>query len=192
MNKEFTRELIRLAGILLAVTLIVGAALGAVNGVTADRIKEVKAQKTQDAMSAIIKDCTFEQVDYTGDNEMIRAVYTAKDASGAYAGLCVKVAPTGFGGEVGTIVGISPENAVLGVEIVESVETSQLGSKAGDDNWNAQYDGKKGPFTVVKNQATGENDIVAISGATITSNAVTLGVQTAVDFATTYHAEVSK
>lgn len=192
MNKEFTRELIRLAGILLAVTLIVGAALGAVNGVTIDRIAAVKAQKTQDAMSAIIPNCTFERVEYTGDSDLIREVYAAKDASGTYMGLCVKVAPTGFSGEVGTIVGITPDNKVIGVEVVESTETAQLGSKAGEKSWNSQYNGKGGPFVVVKSRAAGENDIVAISGATITSSAVTRGVQAAVDFAVSYNAEVGK
>jgi electron transport complex protein RnfG len=63
-------------------------------------------------------------------------------------------------------------------------ETPGLGSKTQDPKFLDQYRGKKGPFTVVKGSAKAEGEIVAVSGATISSKAVTNGVFEAVKTAT--------
>ena len=173
MQNPYVQEIIRLALPLLIITVIVAGVLGAVDAITADKIAELAVQKTQHAMGAII------------------SVYTAS-VGGQYAGMCIRVSPSGFSDVIEMIVGISPENTVLGVEIVSSSETSGLGSRASEDEWRAQFVGKTGPLTVQKNTATGENDIVAITGATITSRAVTEGVQTALDYAAAHQPEVSE
>ena len=79
--------------------------------------------------------------------------------------------------------GIDGQGAVLGVRIVELSETPGLGAKADDAKWLAQYQGTSGQLNVVKAATGNESDIVALSGATITSKGVTAGVQTALDFA---------
>ena len=62
-------------------------------------------------------------------------------------------------------------------------ETAGLGAKAKDEAFNGQYDGKKTdkPLEVAKGSASGDNQILAISGATISSTAVTNGVNAAID-----------
>lgn len=187
----YVREIVSLGGILLIITVIVAGILGAVDGITADKIADIKVQKTQEAMQGIIAGGSFEAVDFTDDTGVIQEVYSAT-VNGEYAGMCFKVAPNGFSGVIGIIVGVSPENQVLGIEIISSSETSGLGSRASEEEWRGQFVGKSGPLTVQKNVASGENDIVAISGATITSRAVTSGVQAALDYAAQHQPEVAQ
>ena len=85
------------------------------------------------------------------------------------------VAPRGFGGEIVMIVGVNTEGVVTGVVITEMSETAGLGAKADDPSFLSQYVGKSGSLTVVKGNA-GETQISAITGATVTSRAVTDGV----------------
>ena len=167
---------------LLVIAVIVAGCLGAVDAITADKIAEINAQKTQAAMSEIIPGGSFTSIEFADTTGLIKEVYTA-EVDGQPAGLCMKVTPGGFGGTIEIIVGVSPENQVLGLKIVKTSETSGLGTRADEPEWRAQFVGKTGPLTVQKNVATGENDIVAISGATVTSKAVTAGVQAALDFA---------
>lgn len=191
LQNPLVREVIHLAGTLLIITVLVAGCLGAVDAITADKIADINAQKIQRAMNEIIPGASFEPAELTGEPGVIKAVYTAT-AAGRHAGLCFEVSPNGFGGALGLIVGISPENTVLGVQVVSSTETSGLGSRASEPEWREQFTGKSGPLTVQKNAASGENDIVAISGATITSKAVANGVQAALDYAAANQPEVSK
>lgn len=190
-QNSFAREILRLAGTLLVITLIVAGCLGAVDAITADKIESLALEKIQRAMNEVIPGGSFEEIEFTDDSGLIQAVYTAT-VSGEYAGMCFEVSPNGFGGAIGLIVGISPENTVLGVQVVSSTETSGLGSRASEPEWREQFVGKTGPLTVQKNVASGENDILAISGATITSRAVSSGVQAALDYAAAHQSEVSK
>ena len=150
-QNPFVREIIRLAGTLLVITLIVAGCLGAVDAITADKIESLALEKIQRAMNEVIPGGSFEQVEFSDDSGLIQAVYTAT-VSGEYAGMCFEVSPNGFGGAIGLIVGVSPENTVLGVQVVSSTETSGLGSRASEPEWREQFVGKTGPLTVQKNE----------------------------------------
>jgi len=179
-------EILRLAGVLLVITAIVAAALGFVNDITKDRIDAIQAERIVQAMQEIVSDADeFVPITLQTSDEAVRAAYEARK-NGQPVGLCVQVAPSGFGGEITSIVGIDTEGKILGVKITSISETPGLGSKANDAAWLAQYAGMTGPLSVVKNAATDDNQIVALSAATITSSAVTRGVQSALDFASAY------
>ena len=78
--------------------------------------------------------------------------------------------------------GITTDGAVAGVKITEQDETPGLGQKALDASFTDQYI-KAIPeeeFVVTKQGASADNEIDAISGATITSNAVTNSVNQAI------------
>ena len=81
------------------------------------------------------------------------------------------------------IVGVDREKTVTGVKIISMSETPGLGSKAQEPEFNDQFIKKdvSKPLKVIKSGIIDENEIVAISGATITSTAVTSGVNAAVD-----------
>lgn len=81
------------------------------------------------------------------------------------------------------MVGITADGNISGVKIGNHSETPGLGSKASEPTFKDQFKGKgtDKSLTVVKGNASNDNDIAAISGATITSKAVTSGVNAAID-----------
>ena len=82
-----------------------------------------------------------------------------------------------YDGTLELSVGIAADGTVKGVEMLSISETAGLGMKAAEEDYASQYAGKQvEEFTVTKTGATADNEIDAISGATITSDAVTRAV----------------
>ena len=79
-------------------------------------------------------------------------------------------------------VGIKSDGTVSGVSIGSHEETAGLGAKATEPEFYEQFAGKPadGSLSVIKNGTAGESEILAISGATITSKGITDAVNTAV------------
>ena len=98
-------------------------------------------------------------------------------SDGETVGYTATVKPNGYGGAITMIVGVSKDMTVTGVKITAMSETAGLGAKAQDEAFLEKYKGKKEDVSVVKGSAKADNQIVAISGATITTNAVTDGVK---------------
>ena len=182
---ELKKDLLQLGGALLAITLVVALCLGMVDSATRDRIIERKRQDIENAMAEICgTDVTFEEITETPADPLIKqANRIMKD--GQPNGVCVQVEPTGFGGALTMIVGVDAEGAVIGVKIVSMSETPGLGTNAQKPKWLAQYAGAQSPLSVVKTPGGNPGEIVALSGATITSKGVTQGVQSALDYAAT-------
>lgn len=179
-------EMVHLGGVLFVITFVVALLLGWVNAITTDKIDAIKAQKIADAMSELIPDAQFEEQNGANDpTGVVTAVYKATK-SGQEAGYCVQVEPTGFGGKLTVIVGIDAGQKLTGIKITSQTETAGLGTKATEPDFYGQYAGKSSsssqPLEVIKNGTPANNQIVAISGATITSKAVTSGVNAACEY----------
>ncbi len=155
---------------LLLISAVVSGLLGLTNYITEDRIAEITAEKTAASMREVLPADTYTALAYTGQEANVAAVYQAEDK-----GYVVEVTPSGFGGTIDMVVGISPEGIVTGVSIIDMSETSGLGANASKESFRSQYAGKGGELAV--NKDGGEID--ALTGATITSRAVTDGVNTA-------------
>ncbi len=160
----------RLALILCAISAVCALLLGVINLITAGPIQQVRQQKTQDAMAAVLSADEYTQVDYPSEGSIIRAVYQAGDA-----GYVVEVSPSGFGGAINMMVGVGSDGSVTGVSFISMMETSGLGMNAQKDSFKKQFKGSAGPFAVTKDGG----EIEAITGATITSRAVSNGVNAA-------------
>ena len=182
---------------LVVITLIAGLALGAVYGITKDPIAKQEEKKQQEAYKAVFPDAAdFEDVEgftteaaseviaayenpidgHEGDE--IGSAVTALDASGNAMGYIFNVTTgKGYGGDIQLTVGIKIDGTVCGYSVLSISETAGLGMKAKDDpSWGKQFAGKKvESFSVVKDGSGSGDDakIDAISGATITSKAVT-------------------
>ncbi len=177
--------------VLSCVCLIVSAILGFANYLTKDKIAEIAAQKIQNAMLEIIPDSQFEAVKIPEDSEL-DALYEAKADDGSVKGVCAQITVTGSVSDITLIVGVSSNNKISGVKITSINETAGLGNKANEPDWLKQFEGLTGPLNLAKNKAESETDIIAISGATETSRAVTDAVQTALDYANDYLGGVTK
>ena len=163
---------LRLTLTLFLITTIVAGLLGLVNYVTADTIAEQIAQKAENAMRQVLEADSYEPLDVPEDSA-VTAAYRAGDK-----GYVVRVAPNGFGGAIDMMVGVDVSGAVTGVAIVSQSETASLGANCTREDFRAQFTGKTDTLSVSKDGG----EIEALTGATVTSRAVTEGVNTALEF----------
>lgn len=163
--------------ILFLIAGICTGILGGINEVTTPIIEANNIKTQNDAMKALLSSAeTFEEV--TGiQDENILGVFMAK-AGNQVVGYVAKVAPVGYGGEIGMLVAFNEKVEIAGIEILSSSETPGFGANASKPIFKDQYIGKVAPLAVSK-AAAADNEIQAITGATITSDAVTLGVNNA-------------
>ena len=173
---SFDKGMINLVLVLFIVSIVTALLLGLVNFITKDKITEAAKAKTAAAMEEVLSADSYNEISYTGGDLIVSAVYKASK-SGAVTGWVVQVKPSGFGGVISMVVGIDTKGSITGVSIVSMTETSGLGANAAKESFKSQYVGKSGSVTLSKFGG----DIDALTGATITSSAVTLGVNSALD-----------
>ena len=200
-ESSFVQDAIKLFGI----TLIAGFLLGVVHHITYEPIERANnATKIEAYQSVFPEAVDFKQHEGIEDliasaegdlaaqsfynGNLILDVVDAKDASGNTIGYIVSTgSKNGFGGEVDITSGLQEDLTVTGIAFLSIEESPGLGMNARDTDWGKQFSGRKADqFTVTKTGSTGDSEIDAISGATITSNAVTSSVNTAVWFAGNY------
>ena len=170
------KENLKLGAILLAITAIAGLILAFAHDITKAPI-EAKAKADQAVAMKVVLEAE-EFTDLTDDitNESITGLFEAKTGGNA-AGYVFQVNSSGYGGKIELMVGINGEGAVSGIKILSHTETPGLGSKAEDPTFTEQFKGLPAETEL----AVG-SDIQAITGATITSKAVTNGVNTAIAY----------
>ena len=167
--------ILRLALTLLVITSVVAALLAGINAITAPIIAASKEAKTQEAIEAVLPG-GGKEIAFTDSTGLVTKVYASE------TGYAVQVAPSGFGGTITMMVGVNKDGAVLGIAVISHTETAGLGSIAGEKSskgeaFRAQFEGLSGILAVTKDGG----QIDAISSATITSRAVTQGVNAALE-----------
>jgi len=188
--------------ILFAITLISGIALGGVYEVTKGPIeqatiaannatyKEVfaEADSFEELTDADLETLNGQLMGGEFGNVGIESVMAAKDASGAELGFVVNsFSNDSYGGKVGISVGIKDDGSITAIGFRETSDTPGLGLKAKDAPFKDQYIGKNAEkLSVTKSGNAGDTEINAISGATITSSAVTNAVNAALYFTQNY------
>ncbi len=180
--------------ILFVITLISGVLLGGVYEVTktiiAQRQEEAKLKTYQEVfMDATAFEENTELTQKAAETDLsayekvtVDEVLDAKDASGNVIGhLVTSTSKAGYGGEVTISIGITAEGEITGIGYLALNETPGLGMKASESEFKDQFAGKNAAqLTLVKGGgASGDDQINAISGATVTSSAVTNAVNAA-------------
>lgn len=114
----------------------------------------------------------------------VLAVVDPADAGGTPKGYVIAAtSPSGYGGDIQAAVGITAEGVLTGCSLVSHRETAGLGSKCAEPAFTGQFAGKKAePLVYSRTGAFSENEIDAVSGATITTGAVTEAVNAAIAF----------
>ena len=170
---------------LLLICAIVSALLAGVNSITKPIIAENEQKNFEIAMQEVLPEASgFKEVDpgdYTPSETGVTLDSLYRADNGGY--VVSTVCSEGYGGDVSVMVGITKDLTVNQVKIMSMSETPGLGAKASEPEFIGQYDGLAAGITVVKNTAPADNQIEAISGATITSKAVTKAVNTALQAA---------
>ena len=172
------------------ITLVAGLALGVVQDITAGPIATQQEKSKEEAYKTVFEDAdTFEV--YSADDGLATAladngftaqtideIMIAQDSSGETLGYAFTVTDSeGYGGDIQFAMGVQNDGTLNGISILSISETAGLGMKANTDSFKDQFKNKKiEKFSYTKTGATSDDQIDAISGATITTNAMTNGV----------------
>lgn len=165
----------RLVLTLFLITAVVAGTLAGVNQITEEKIAVAQAEKVQRAIAAVLPGEAAQELAYEPqDGEIVEKIYRSD------SGYAVQVAPSGFGGTISMMVGVSLDGQVLGISIISHSETAGLGAVAAADNaageaFRESFVGLSGEVKVSKDGG----QVDALTSATITSRAVAEGVSAA-------------
>lgn len=201
-NKKNSASIIKDALALCLITLVAAVLLGFVNELTKDRIAEQKAAAKEAAYREVYPEAASIVTDDAAVGEKVAAAAEllkdngfesitvdeaglALDASGKTLGYVMTVTTKkGYGGAITMTMGYRLDGAITGIAFVTLNETPGFGMKANEAAFKEQFIGKNAFELVwVKTGASADNEIDAISGATVTTKAVTGAVNAGLCFA---------
>ena len=187
---------------LTIITLVAGALLGAAYDITKGPIEQAEYAKKQRAYQAVFEEAVAFEV-----NEELQAEATSKEIfadgiTGAYISEILEAkndagevlgyvmsfaSKEGYGGEITISMGVDLTGTITGVQVLTANETAGLGAKCKDEEFVSQFTGiQSSTVSHTKTGKTSPNEIDAISGATVTTNAVTKAVNNALAFVYNY------
>lgn len=182
--------ILKVAGTLTVISLVVAALLGVVNSITEDKIAAIDAENTRIAMSAVAPEGSEfgDKMEVTDDMVAAAATQSGKilelypvTNGGAEAGYVMKISASGSQGTIVMMVGVDANKAITGISVVSHSETSGIGTKVVGNETNTagvpvldQFVGLSGAGSLV----VGSN-ITAISGATVSTKGITMGANAA-------------
>ena len=181
---------LKVAGTLTIISLIVAALLGVVDGVTRDKIAEIDAEKTRVAMSAVVPAGS----EFTDKLEIPAAAAEAAAAQGgkvlelygvtkggSSTGCVMKISASGSQGSIVMMVGVDANKAITGISVVSHAETSGIGTKVCGNELNDagvpvldQFIGMSGSGSLVV-----KKNITPITTATVSTKGITMGANAA-------------
>ena len=170
-------KILKLALVLLAVSAIVAGVLGVINELTYPVIDAQKQAKTAEAFSAVLKADRFDEIEFS--NPDFPTVLTVHKAEGV--GYVVTSKFSGAQGNITLAVGVDNDYKCTGISVIEHSETSGLGANAASTGevgvkFREQFIGQDESIAL----ANAGGSIDALTGATITSRAITEAVATSI------------
>lgn len=182
-KKEST--LFNMISSLVVVTLITSTALGYVYELTKGPIAEAKMKKKIKAIDEVVLKYDNKPVEemykipIEGSNDSLE-IYPAKKDGKLVASAIKTFSPKGYGGEVWLMIGLLPDGKIEKMAVLEHKETPGLGSKMNNENFKSQFAGKDpASFKLMVKKDGG--DVDALTGATISSRAVSSAIKLAYD-----------
>ena len=187
------KSMIKDAAILFAITLIAGLLLGVVYEVTKEPIAVQEAKRKNEACKEVFQDAVnFEALELSmpetpGTSEKAAAIINEVSAAvaedGTVLGYVLDITThEGYNGDIQFTMGIRLDGTVNGISLLSIAETPGLGMKA-EEVLKPQFAEKSvTQFVYTKTGAVTPDQIDAISGATVTTNAMVNGVNTGLEF----------
>lgn len=181
-------DIIKVGLKLFIITVIAALILGITDLATQGPIEQQRINAANLAKQTVLPQADdFNEVDIVSEaaqNDKARILeISAGMKDNKLVGYTFKVMTNGYGGDIEITVGINMDGKVEGVQIGQHSETPGLGAKIIEKTFTDQYQGKviENPISVTKNQP-GDQEIQAISGATVSSHAVNDGVNLAAQY----------
>ena len=163
MEKTVSRKPLPAFVTLCIISVIAAVVLAAVNMITRGPIERHQQEALQQSLSTVLPAETYEPI-AVPEGHNVTGLYEAK-TGGETVGWCVTASATGYGGPVAVTLGVDINGVVTGCVVgdLAFAETAGYGARAKEEAFQAQFKG-------IDALAGGSFD--AISGATMTSNAV--------------------
>ncbi len=180
-EESAVKSVIKICVPLAVICVVVSLMLSLINFVTAARIEENAAKERAEAIALLYPKMIDFELYETRDGAKI---YSVRDDT-TLLGACVTVTSNGFGGAIEMMVGINTDDTIKGVRILSMSETPGIGRKTNSEDFLSRYAGKYGPFVLGQN-------IDGITGASISSKAVTAGVNAVIDLKIDFSKMASK
>ena len=202
MNEKKS-SMIKDAVILCLITLILGAVLAGVYAITKEPIDAAQEKTNNEACQAVVSEgdsvqdndekAVKEALDYIAVHDLSNAESKDGDLLADYL-VIEQIHPTqnggkvylasaskGYGGAIGFALGVDADGAITGISITSQAETAGLGANCENEDWQKGFAGKVAPENASsemynKNEST-ESQVQALSGATVTSRAITRAVK---------------
>lgn len=178
-------SIVKTAGTLFGFCAVAALLLAGTNEMTAPIIAQRNADASKAARIAVLPGAKdFKEVNpseyKSAGAATVGEVFEGLDGSNE-VGYTIKSEPSGYGGKIELTIGIGKDGKITGVNVGNNSETPGLGAKSQEPAFYGQYKGKEAKeLEVIKSGNPSGNQIKAISGATITSKAVTSGVNDAI------------
>ncbi|MBP3705671.1 MAG: RnfABCDGE type electron transport complex subunit G [Clostridia bacterium] len=169
--------------VMLCICIIITLALSVTNAVTAPAITKNTESETQKAMKSVLKaDAYFKgELEISKDESV--TYHTAKKANKTI-GYIFTITENGYGGDMSVMISVNTDLTINSVCILDaSSETPGLGQNVKNEEFYSQFEGKEYGIKVVKSGTkSAENEIDAVTSATISSKAVTNAVNKALKY----------
>lgn len=188
MKKFNAKEILIPTVSLFLICAVVTLLLAVANSVTKPKIAELRVETENKTKAAVLETAEkfSDSLTVTKDGKEY-AYYEGYDNNDNLMGYVFTTVAKGYGGDITVMVGVDADGSVTGIEYLSISETAGLGMNAQKDSFKEQFKGKKNEIAVSKN-APSDTEIQALTGATITSKAVT----SAVNDALSLYEEVAK
>lgn len=181
MKKFHIKEILVPTISLFLICSVVTLLLAVTNSVTAPKIEQLQIETANKTKAQVLSVATSFSEEKTIDlNGVTYTYYEGYDDNENVVGYVFATSSKGYGGDISTMVGVKSDGTVSGVDFLSISETAGLGMNADTDSFKSQFVGKSGIIGVNKNTST-DTEIQALTGATITSKAVTNAVNIALE-----------
>lgn len=179
MKKFNLKEILIPTISLFLICTIVTLLLAVTNTVTVPQIEKLQAENENKIKVAVLPDATsFSEAKTINYKDIDYTYYEGLGADNNVVGYVFTTSAKGYGGDIITMVGVKADGSVSGMDFLSISETAGLGMNADADEFKNQFVGKSGVIGANKT-ASSDTEIQALTGATITSKAVTEAVNIA-------------
>lgn len=188
------KDIVKLGLILFIICVVAAGLLALTNSVTAPIIAKNQLQSEIQAKQAVLpQGKEFNDIDSAkmaelfknSNNEKLNNIVqiSIAEADGKFSGMVIKTSVTGYKGSIVMLIGIDAQGKITSYKVLSHSETPGLGDKITGEKFSSQFAGKSAneSLVVVKKAVQKSNEIQAITGATISSRAATLAINSAID-----------
>lgn len=172
--------------VLCIITLVAGLCLALVYEVTKDPIAAAEEKAAMAAYESIFTDAEFEQETlkaFEAEGVTVEKITVAKSGDKTLGWALTVTSHEGYGGDITLAMGVASDGTLMGISIITQSETAGLGAKCKDTDFTDRFAGiAGGEVTLVKTEPAHSGEVQAISGATVTSDAVIGAVNAGLEY----------